>query len=239
LPHSWSVPRFKEPARCPEIRYHFELLQPGSEKAAYVVTSVDRPTDEFESSEVLLIVDAYQSRFVVTSTRSYFDQTDIIEIRDLKRDAVVRSILQFPYHSKNRQDTLLEAHAAQKDHGWADIPITIEAGGISITGLESQWKNDLVGNPWKVQLRRAMDRQFLESIEEMRPLMHQAMLAIACEALTRSLLFEESCDVDSPDATKAIPPDCDFDASFDMECSDKQKKRISDAIEQKDSSGYY
>ncbi len=166
---------------------------------------------------------------MISYVRSYIDQTGIYEIRDLNRKLSVRSTVTFPYKSKSRGETIVEGRKMEKLD--APLPVTVDAGGAYRTATTEEWKNSPNAYRWKAELRRAMDGAFLEAIEEMRPLLATPEFLLFCGFIGEVILFDQSCARPNIFTERPAPPDCGFDRSFGMSCSDKQKDRIQRAKE--------
>jgi hypothetical protein len=215
-----------EPVR--ELRSHYVVILEGLDEPAYLVSRIVRFPDEFGSTEYFLVIDREDHRFILTNTQDYMDHVSVREIKDIQHDAFIRSKLQLPTHSKNAEDGLRELR--ENNAMLPTMPFTIETGAVSITAPRSDWKNEVTSNPWRLQIRRALDPFLLESIEEMRETLFTDQLNTEYLGLARYFLFDESCMEHSQGSLREIPLDCSFDASFGMECSDEEKKQQADAL---------
>jgi hypothetical protein len=210
-----------------EVRHHYDATSRRI-GASYRVTEIFSMPNETEDRRIFLLEDNEAGdRVLLTETRDYLRQTDSYEILDLQTKERIAAIVQWPYKSATRNETIEEMRAAPA----VDPPITLESGGVSVSARESEWETPN-GRERRSSLRRAATSQFLERLERMRPIIGASgMLTSFCAALLKFVLYHEACN--GPIRFEPAPPDCDFDAAFRYKCSDAQKARVRQAAESK------
>jgi len=156
------------------------------------------------------------------------NQTREVEVVDTDSKEKVISIIQFPYKSATRLDTLEEMRAERKAGiSLENLPITIEMNGVSVTAGNDEWTSDKARDH-RSKIRRAASNTFMERLERLRPILGaRGELGTVCRFLIALILNHEACR--GPVTFEPAKPDCQFDASFRYGCSEAQKRKVAAA----------
>jgi hypothetical protein len=214
-----------QPAR--EVRRHFvATTQKGA--TLYEVTVITR-TKPDEDQHVVLIEDAEGNDYQLTHIRSYLKQETEYELRDVRRKTWVKTIYAYPFKSRTRDETIAEAKASPR----LDIPLTVETPAAARTAKESEWKEVDNARQWTGEIRESLDPVFVEAIERMRGglFVGEAIMENFCHIVVRYVLHANDCSNAGNMDLRPAQPDCLFDASMGFACSEKQKQRVSDAVD--------
>ena len=212
----------------PETRQHF-ALKAESFGLSYSITKIVQTPNETEDRDIYLIEDRVSGdRLVVTDRRDFLNQTREVEVVDTDSKEKVISIIQFPYKSATRIDTLEEMRAERKAGiPLKNLPITIEMNGVSVTAGNDEWTSDKARDH-RSKIRRAASNTFMERLERLRPILGaRGELGTVCRFLIALILNHEACR--GPVTFEPAKPDCQFDASFRYGCSEAQKRRVAAA----------
>lgn len=212
------------------VRRHFELVDKQG-TLYYQATSINETSQALGRSRVLLH-DVNYGDLVLSWVRSYTEQTTVLSVTDKEGKAYVRLKFKWPYTSKTRDETLSEAHR-HPELEKAPVIAILETNGGKWEAVETEWQGTQRLRELRTDVRRSMDFTLLEGIERMRSMALgiQDIDAIA-KMVTTYLIHgsEGEIMVSLIDTTTA--PDCDFDKSFGVPCSERELERIKKAIEQ-------
>lgn len=217
-------------AAASERRQHFAVK--GEDFGlAYSVTKITQTPNDTETREIYLIEDLVShDRLVITDRRDYLNQTREVEAVDLALKEKAVATVSFPYKSATRTETLDEMRAAKKEGTLpADLPVTIDINGVSVTSFEREWTSDKARDR-RSSVRRAASNMFMERLERLRPIVGSAgEMGNVCRFLLALVLNHEACR--GPVKFTPAAPDCAFDSSFRYACNDTQKRKIAEAKE--------
>lgn len=210
-----------------EVRHHYRAASSRIGNSYGVTEIFAMPNETEDRSTFLLQDDIAGDRLLFTQTRDYLKQISEYEIVDLQTKERLVAIVQWPYKSATRKETIEEMRAMPA----VDPTITLETGGVSVMAKESEWETP-IGRERRSSLRRAATSQFLERLERLRPIIGASgKLTSFCAALLKFVLYHEACT--GPVRFEPAQPDCDFDAAFRYKCSDAQKAKVQEAAKSK------
>jgi hypothetical protein len=216
--------------RSAVIRRHFELNDKAG-SAYYYVTTV-RELSEVRQHVRLLVRDARFGDYILSWLRSFTDQTTVISIADLSGKAYVRITYKWPFTSKTVTDTLAEAkrHPELMD---APTIVTLDTNGGRWEAVETEWRGTERRRELRTQVRQSMNPTLLEAIERMRGTALPVSDFKDFAALaTTFVLHGTAGEVQEGLLENSLHPDCDFDKSFGLPCTDKELARIKKADEE-------
>ena len=213
-----------------ENRRHFELREKyGS--SYYQATVVNEPSGNL-SKTLVLLRDPVYGDFVISQVRSLENQTTVLAITDKAGKSFVRLTYKWPVTSKDRSEKPEEAPPQSELKNIPTIS-TLETNGGRWEAVEVEWRGIERLRKLRTEVRRSMDPWLLEGIERMRSI---AVGIAEVEAVTRMITTyvihgsEGEPMISLIDAPAA--PDCDFDKSFGVPCTERQLMRIKDAAQQ-------
>jgi hypothetical protein len=222
-----------------EYRQHF-VIEDKSHSPVYVVTKMNR-NSEAEDSDTFLIEDATtRERWIIVRLMDFTHQDVRYEIRPAAGGAKIAAWYALPFGGRTRTATLEAFHKMTPEvYSKFDVETTVDTGGRSVKAKDSEWTNELKAREWRTELRRVASPSFIEALERMRGTLYATTeLQLFCQMIARRVLYAETCEAPNGVATD-MPPDCDFDAAFGYPCSEKQKKKIEKAKEEKRVVGLY
>jgi hypothetical protein len=218
------------PRREVTVRHHVELNDKRG-MLYYKATIVDELSDE-RSRTRILVRDLPFGDYVLSRVRSFADQTTVISIADVQDKSFVRVTYKWPFTSKTRDETLAEArrHPELMD---APTIVTLETNGGKWEAVETEWRSFERRRELQTQVRQSMNTTLLEGIERMRGMVFPADdFKVFADLITTYVLHGTAGEVQQGLIATPAHPDCTFDKSFGVPCSDKQLAHIQKADEE-------
>jgi len=213
-----------------EVRRHFELVDKQG-RVYYEATALNESSQPLARSRVLLR-DVTYGDFVVSWTRSFVNQTTVLVFTDKDGKSFVRLTFKWAYTSKTRDETLSEAHRHPE---LQDAPVIaiLETNGGKWEAVETEWQGTSRLHELRTEVRRSMDFTLLEGLERMRSMALGAQdIDPIAKMVTTYIVHGAEGEVMVSLVDTTVAPDCDFDKSFGVPCSDRQLERIKKAVEQ-------
>ena len=214
-----------------EFRTRFDVVAP-DKRVQYEVTEVIRLSDTDESNTVLVRDTATGDRFVLQRLKSYAEQTSSWKISDPKGEAFVRASFPLPFTKRTRKEALQEA---RENPLLSTLPtvLTIETNGGSWSGLDMSWDEWSELRKLRHEIRGVTSFYLLEGIERMRDSVFAQPAAQGFYQLVgRFVIYDTANKEDAGLQSVRVMPNCDFDKSFGMPCTESQQKRLKKAREQ-------
>lgn len=210
-----------------EFRRHFELVDKQGAQY-YVATSINERSPELARARVLLR-DVNYGDLVLSWIRSYKEQTTVLSITDREGKAYVRFRFKWPYTSKTQEETIREAHRHPELQAAPVIGI-VETNGGKWEGVETDWKGVQRERELRTEVRRSMDFSLLEGIERMRSMaLDIPDIKSIANMITTYIVHGAEGEISISLVDSTLAPDCDFDKSFGLPCTDRQLERIKKA----------
>lgn len=220
----------QEAQRPHETRRHFELVD---KKGAlyYQGTALNESSQTLSRSRVL-IRDLTYGDFIVSWTRSFTDQVTVLAVTDKEGKSFVRLTFKWPFTSKTRDETLAEAQLHPELQNAPTIA-TLETNGGKWQAVETEWQGTARLHELRTQVRRSMDFTLLEGIERMRSMaLGTPDIDPIAKMITTYVVHGAEGEVMVSLVDTTVAPDCDFDKSFGLPCSERQLERLKKAREQ-------
>lgn len=221
-----------------EIRIHTNIVGTGN-GVQYEITEVIR-LRETEDSNSLLVRDAVTGdRFVLEKATDYKERTSSWKIRDVKGDAFIETRFTLPYAAQTRKGALAEA---RENPMLSQLPtvMTVETNGGSWAGVHTNWDDWAELRKLRHEIRQVMSFYLLEGIERMRDSVFSQTAGQAFYGIVaRFVLYDVDEQQDAKLKTVHAKPDCDFDSSFGMPCTEAQLKRLRKAAERNETPQRY
>lgn len=199
-----------------ETRTHYAIAD-RARTPHYSVTAIAEVSEE-RGDETYLIAAADGARLVIRVRRDYPHHRLSAEyVYDSRKPA--RVIVDLPLRATTRSESLEEMRRGGAD---ADVPVLVEGRG-SIRTSERALQADRDGK-LRARVRAAAGEDVAAAFTAIRSILAFPPLGGACSTLP-ILTGGKRCAGDPALMIAAALPDCSFDASFGMPCSEEQKAR--------------
>lgn len=214
-----------------EFRRHYVLRNAKDKVIHFEVTSVTRLTDDLEEN-LLLVNDLDHGSLILERRSSYADQAVSYTIYDRKKEEFVRTAFNMPFTAKTRLGTLEEA-ARNPELRTTPTLMTISTKGGEWRGVDAHWDEWQQLRSIRHAVRPTVSFHLLEAIERLRGTVFATSDGVAFYTVVgRYVVYQTSDDTKIGLEEVNTAPDCDFDKSFGLPCTDAQQKRIRKAAEE-------
>jgi hypothetical protein len=219
-----------EPSAMRGRRRHFQLVDKQG-FLYYQATVINESSQELGRNRVLLH-DVNYGDFVISRLRSYAEQTTTLTFSDKVGKAYARLKFKWPYTSKTLDDTLKEARRHPELEN-APVIAILETNGGKWEAVETEWRGIQRLRELRTDVRRSMDFTLLEAIERMRSMaLGIPDIEPVAKMITTYIVHGTEGEIMVTLVDSTMAPDCEFDKSFGVPCSDRQLERIKKANEE-------
>jgi hypothetical protein len=136
-----------------------------------------------------------------------------------------------PFEANTVAAMLQEARDNPKLLEVSEATITYVMNTSRRTLLESAWMDESRSREWKTEFRSSLPSSFLESLERLRGgLVQDPLLGEYRETLLGCLYWGDGATDVAPLKVVPADPNCRFDADMGQPCTEKELRRIADAI---------
>jgi hypothetical protein len=198
----------------------------------YVVTSITTVSDLGDAGYLLVLDKVTDQRYVVTSSYDIAGHRSLTSVSDVAVRKYIRVSHPLPFSAKNRDELATELQANPHLLDLADPIMTVETAEFSQTLHDTEISRIPPGARWLSDLRASLDPAFLEGLERMRTSLFGTTVGEP-GYLSFKFLFHGGCPPDANANVVTEAPDCSFDKSFGLACSERQLERISKAAKEK------
>jgi hypothetical protein len=218
--------------RVTHLRRHFELNDKAGQPY-YEATVAHDFSDERQNTRILLR-DHRFGDFVLSRVLAFPDgeSTTTIGITDAEGKSYVRINFIWAIKAKSVSEYLSQAH----EHPQllqAPTIVTLETNGGKWEAVETEWRGTDRRRQLRTEVRQSMNPRLLEAIERMRGMaMATTEFTGFVELVTDYILHGTAGEAQQGLIENTLQPDCDFDKSFGIPCTEKQLARIKKADEE-------
>jgi hypothetical protein len=212
-------------------RRHIAALD-ATGRARFTMTEIESMDSSNDQQVILLRDEGTAETWILSNRISYADHESAYEIHDVTGDRFLRLTSPLEFGGSTREEFIAEYRSNRPLMEVEDPLLTIETPGNSRTARESEWNEDANARRWRSDLRRGMNPALLDAMERMRGLFDRLPMSLFNKMLFRRVLYPGGADKHLAIANIVVlNPDCAFDALFNHDCTDEQKRRIEAATE--------